>query len=124
MNLLLARVRGHGDRAHPMRYTVIISTYNRARRLAETRMRWPAPGPPIPGKCWSSTTIRPTTRRQWCVALAPGYPVELQYVYEATHGKYAAMNTAVAAARGEIIAATDDDALVRTRLARARRRRA
>ena len=45
-------------------------------------------------------------------ALAPGYPVELRYVYEPVHGKYAAMNTAVTAARGAIIAATDDDAVV------------
>ena len=45
-------------------------------------------------------------------AMASGYPAELRYVYEPVHGKYAAMNTAVAAARGEIIAATDDDAVV------------
>jgi glycosyltransferase involved in cell wall biosynthesis len=43
---------------------------------------------------------------------ARNFPVELRYVYEATEGKYAAMNTAIQAARGEIIAATDDDALV------------
>jgi glucosyl-dolichyl phosphate glucuronosyltransferase len=95
-----------------MRYTVLISTYNRARSLAETL----------------AAVARIRTSRSWEVlvvdnhstddteavvrALAPGYPVELRYVYEPVHGKYAAMNTAVTAARGAIIAATDDDAVV------------
>ncbi len=78
-----------------MRYTVVISTYNRARSLAETL----------------AAVARIRTSRSWEVlvvdnhstddteavvrALAPGYPVELRYVYEPVHGKYAAMNTAV-----------------------------
>jgi glycosyltransferase involved in cell wall biosynthesis len=36
----------------------------------------------------------------------------LRYLVEPTQGKYAAMNSAIGASRGEIIAATDDDARV------------
>jgi glucosyl-dolichyl phosphate glucuronosyltransferase len=95
-----------------MRYTVIISTYNRATSLAETL----------------AALAKVTTPDRWEVlvvdnhstddtaavvrAAIPAYPVELRYVYEPTEGKYAAMNTGIAAARGEIIAATDDDAVV------------
>jgi glycosyltransferase involved in cell wall biosynthesis len=41
---------------------------------------------------------------------AAWFPCDLRYIHEATTGKYTAMNTGIAAARGEIIAATDDDA--------------
>src|SRR5215204_3356815 len=36
--------------------------------------RSPASGPPAPGKCWSSTTIRPTTRQQPCERSRPAIP--------------------------------------------------
>ena len=95
-----------------MRYTVIISTYNRAGSLGETlaalaHLRTTRPWEVLVVDNHSTDDTAAVVR-----ALAPGYPVELRYVYEATHGKYAAMNTAVVAARGEIIAATDDDAVV------------
>ena len=80
-----------------MRYTVVISTYNRARSLAETlaavaRIRT--------SRSWEVLVVdNPSTDDTEAVvrALAPGYPVELRYVYEPVHGKYAAMNTAVIA---------------------------
>ena len=95
-----------------MRYTVVISTHNRAGSLIETltavsRLR--------STQSWEVLVVdnRSTDSTASVVrALASGYPAELRYIYEPTPGKYRAMNTAVGAARGEIIAATDDDAVV------------
>jgi glycosyltransferase involved in cell wall biosynthesis len=41
---------------------------------------------------------------------ATWYPFPVRYLFEAQEGKYAALNTGIKAARGHIIAATDDDA--------------
>src|SRR5215213_11580936 len=95
-----------------MRYTVIISTYNRADVLASTlaalrRVRTPHPWEVVVVDNHSTDHTAAVVR-----AAARDYPVELQYVFEPTPGKYAAMNSGIAAARGEIIAATDDDAIV------------
>src|SRR5688572_24040780 len=95
-----------------MRYTVVISTYNRARSLIETlaalsRIRT--------ARSWEVLVVDNRSTDDTATAVqkvARGYPVELRYIYEPTPGKYRAMNTAVGAARGEIIAATDDDAVV------------
>jgi glycosyltransferase involved in cell wall biosynthesis len=38
------------------------------------------------------------------------YPFPLRYLYEAEEGKYAALNAGIRAAKGRVIAATDDDA--------------
>ena len=72
-----------------MRYTVIISTYNRARSLAETlaalaHIRTTRPWEVLVVDNHSTDDTAAVVR-----ALAPGYPVELRYVYEPTHGKYA-----------------------------------
>ena len=95
-----------------MRYTVVISTYNRARSLIETlaalsRIRT--------ARSWEVLVVDNRSTDDTAAAvqkIARGYPVELRYIYEPMPGKYRAMNTAVGAARGEIIAATDDDAVV------------
>jgi glycosyltransferase involved in cell wall biosynthesis len=42
----------------------------------------------------------------------PAFPVTLTYVFEATQGKSAALNTGIRAARGSIIVMTDDDVRV------------
>ena len=41
---------------------------------------------------------------------ATWYPFPVRYLFEAETGKYAALNTGIRAARGHLIAATDDDA--------------
>src|SRR3954471_20056855 len=41
---------------------------------------------------------------------ARDYPFPLHYLYEAEEGKYAALNAGIRAARGRVVAATDDDA--------------
>jgi len=45
-------------------------------------------------------------------AAAKTFPVDVRYLFEGTSGKFAALNTGICAARGEIIATTDDDAFV------------
>jgi glycosyltransferase involved in cell wall biosynthesis len=95
-----------------MRYTVVISTYNRARSLSETLV---ALAQIQTTRSWEVLVVDNRSTDDTAAvatAMAAGYPVELRYLYEPTSGKYHAMNTAVRAARGEIIAATDDDAVV------------
>jgi glycosyltransferase involved in cell wall biosynthesis len=40
------------------------------------------------------------------------FPAELHYLYEPEQGRYAALNTGIRAARGAVVATTDDDARV------------
>jgi glycosyltransferase involved in cell wall biosynthesis len=95
-----------------MRYSVVISTYNRSASLADalaalartrTSHRWEVLVVDNNSTDDTAAVVRRVTRE---------YPVELRYIQEPTPGKYAAMNTAVGIARGEIVAATDDDAVV------------
>jgi glucosyl-dolichyl phosphate glucuronosyltransferase len=95
-----------------MRYTVVISTYNRSASLADTlaalaRTRTSHPWEVLVVDNNSTDDTAAVVRR-----LAGDYPVALRYIHEPTPGKYAAMNTAIAVAHGEIVAATDDDAVV------------
>jgi len=95
-----------------MRYTVIIVTRNRARSLADTLA---ALSRTVTGDPWEVIVAdnHSSDDTEFVVrSLARTFPVPLRYVYEPVDGKYAAMNTAIAAAEGEIIAATDDDAIV------------
>ena len=95
-----------------MKYSVIIATRDREKQLR--------------GTLASLATIH--TADEWEVIvvdnhsmddtpgvvreMAHGYPVRLRYVYEAAPGRSAALNSGIAAARGEIIATTDDDVRV------------
>jgi len=95
-----------------MRYTVIIVTRNRARTLADAlasvaRIVTTDPWEVIVADNHSTDDTEAVVR-----ALARTYPVPLRYIFEPANGKYAALNTAIAAAEGDIIAATDDDAIV------------
>lgn len=93
-----------------MKFSVIIATYNRAESLRETLA--------------SQAQLR--TKEEWELIVvdnnstdhtravveeaAKDFPVELRYLFEAEQGKFAALNQAILASRGEIIATTDDDA--------------
>lgn len=95
-----------------MKFTVVISTYNRARHLKGTldvlaRQQTRAP--------WEVIVVDNNSTdgtRRVAVDAAAWFPVPLRCIHEATAGKYAAMNTGIAAAAGQIIVATDDDANV------------
>lgn len=93
-----------------MKFSVIIATYNRADSLRETL----------------ASQAKLSTKDEWELIVvdnnstdhtravveetARNFPVELRYLFEAEQGKFAALNQAILASRGEIIATTDDDA--------------
>lgn len=95
-----------------MRFSVIISTYNRSATLRETlrSLRHLSTK-----ESWELIVVdnNSSDDTQAVVAEeAKGFPVELRYLFEAEQGKFAALNQAILASRGEIIATTDDDALI------------
>ena len=95
-----------------MKFSVIICTHNRADSLSETL----------------ATLAKLSTNAEWELIVVDNnstdstriiveeateaFPVELKYLFEAEPGKFAALNTGIRAARGEIIATTDDDAFI------------
>jgi glycosyltransferase involved in cell wall biosynthesis len=95
-----------------MKYSVVIATHNRASDLRETLAS-------LAGlrtaDAWevivadnNSTDETPAVVRD----AAAGFPVPLQYVFEPVQGRSAALNAAIARARGDIIVTTDDDVRV------------
>lgn len=95
-----------------MRISVIITTYNRATLLrdclAQLRLQAFQPGDEIiVADNASSDDTKDVIDRA-----AEEAPVPLRYVREARPGKTPALNTGIAAARGDILALTDDDVIV------------
>ena len=94
--------------------TVLIATYNRADLLDETlqylarmrvhpRLQWEA----IVVDNNSSDRTRPVVERH-----VGSFPVALRYLFEPVQGRSSALNTGITAARGRILAFTDDDVRV------------
>jgi len=95
-----------------MKFSVIVCTHNRASSLSETL----------------AGLAKLSTNEEWEVIVvdnnstdntrsiveeaAKTFPVDLRYLFERESGKSAAQNTGTRAARGDIIATTDDDAFV------------
>ena len=95
-----------------MKFSVIISTYNRADKLGETLRS-------LSGLStteeWELIVVDNNSNDATCAVVkeaAKEFPVEVRYLFEAEQGKFAALNKGILASRGEIIATTDDDALV------------
>jgi glycosyltransferase involved in cell wall biosynthesis len=94
--------------------TVLIATYNRAALLGETlasiaRLRVP------PTFRWEAIVVDNNSSddtRQVVERHAAGFPVALRYLFEPRQGRSSALNTGIAAARGRVIAFTDDDVRV------------
>src|SRR5688572_21690055 len=90
--------------------TVVICTFNRASLLAQT-LRGLALQT-CPGLRWEVIVVDNNSgddTRARVEAERRLFPVPLRYVFEATQGKSVALNTGIAAARGQIVAMTDDD---------------
>ena len=95
-----------------MKFSVIIPTYNRADELRETirsiaKLEVDAD--------WELMVIdnKSTDHTRAVVdAETASFPAPLRYVFEPEQGRYAAINTGIRAAKGAIIATTDDDARV------------
>jgi glycosyltransferase involved in cell wall biosynthesis len=98
--------------AAPMKFSIIIPTYNRADELRET-IRSIAKLE-VAGD-WELLVVdnRSTDHTAAVVEQeAASFPASLRYIYEAEQGRYAAINTGIREAKGDIIATTDDDARV------------
>jgi glucosyl-dolichyl phosphate glucuronosyltransferase len=95
-----------------MDFSVIIPTYNRADELRET-IRSVA-GMAVNGSWELLIADNKSTDHTRAVVeeAVNGFPAKLRYLYEPEQGRYAALNTAIRAATGAIIATTDDDARV------------
>lgn len=95
-----------------MEFSIIIPTYNRADELRET-IRSIAKLD-VAGD-WELIVVdnKSTDHTRTVVDEERGsFPAPLHYVFEAEQGRYAALNTGIRAAKGKIIATTDDDARV------------
>jgi glycosyltransferase involved in cell wall biosynthesis len=95
-----------------MEFSIIIPTYNRADELRETIRsiaRLSVTGP------WELLVIdnKSTDHTRAVVEEeSVSFPAPLKYLFEPEQGRYAAVNTGIRAAKGRIIASTDDDARV------------
>jgi glycosyltransferase involved in cell wall biosynthesis len=95
-----------------MKYSIVIATYNRAADLRDTLASLAgiqADGP------WEVVVVDNNSSddtRQIVERAALSFPVELRYLFEGRQGRSPALNTGIAAARGEIIVTTDDDVRV------------
>jgi glucosyl-dolichyl phosphate glucuronosyltransferase len=95
-----------------MTFSIIIPTYNRADELRETIRSIAKLA--VAGD-WELLVVdnRSTDHTRAVVEEeSVGFPVPLRYLFEAEQGRYAALNTGIRAAQGDIIATTDDDARV------------
>jgi glycosyltransferase involved in cell wall biosynthesis len=93
-----------------MDVSIVICTANRAGDLRDTlgslaQVRVTGPTELIVVDNRSTDDTRPVVAHA-----ATSFPFPVRYLYEAEDGKYAALNTAIRAASGRVIAATDDDA--------------
>jgi glycosyltransferase involved in cell wall biosynthesis len=95
-----------------MRFSIIIATYNRADELVHTLRSLAGVSTRSPWEVIVVDNNSSDHTRQVVEDAAPTFPVALRYLFEATQGKAAALNTAIREARGEILVFTDDDALV------------
>ena len=107
-----AEARSRGPESHT-NATVLICTYNRAERLAETldslartvapHLRWEV----IVVDNNSTDCTRAVVRSR-----AAEYPVPLHYLFESRQGKSHALNLGLASTDADIVAFTDDDVRV------------
>ena len=95
-----------------MKYSVVIATYNRAADLRDTLASLAALQPDGPWEVIVVDNNSPDHTRQVVEAAAPTFPVALRYLFEARQGRSPALNAGISAARGQIIATTDDDVRV------------
>ncbi len=98
--------------AGTMKYSVVIATHNRAADLRDTLASLAALQPDGPWEVIVVDNNSPDHTRQVVEAAAPTFPVALRYLFEARQGRSPALNAGISAARGQIIATTDDDVRV------------
>jgi glycosyltransferase involved in cell wall biosynthesis len=95
-----------------MKYSIVIATYNRAADLRQTLASLARLEPDGPWEVIVVDNNSPDDTRAVVEAAARTFPVELRYLFESQQGRSPALNAGIRAARGEIVATTDDDVRV------------
>ena len=95
-----------------MKYSIVIATYKRAEDLRQTLDSLATLRPDGPWEVIVVDNNSPDDTRQVVDHAAETFPVQLRYIFERQQGRSPALNTGIRAARGEIIATTDDDVRV------------
>src|SRR5688572_31003829 len=95
-----------------MKYSVVIATFNRAQDLRGTLQSLAGLDADGPWEVIVVDNNSPDDTRQVVASMAAGFPVELRYLFEREQGRSPALNAGIRAARGRIIATTDDDVRV------------
>jgi len=95
-----------------MKYSIVIATYNRAADLRQTLRSLERLRPDGPWELIVVDNNSPDDTRQVVEEASRTFPVDLRYLFEPEQGRSPALNTGIRAARGEIIATTDDDVRV------------
>jgi glycosyltransferase involved in cell wall biosynthesis len=95
-----------------MRFSVLIATYNRAAELRDSLQSLKRLSPAAEWEVIVIDNNSTDETQQVVVEEAKTFPVELRYLFEPQQGRSAALNAGISAARGEILATTDDDVRV------------
>jgi glycosyltransferase involved in cell wall biosynthesis len=95
-----------------MKYSIVIATYNRAADLRDTLDSLAGLQPDGPWEVIVVDNNSPDDTRAVVEAAAATFPVDLRYVFEKQQGRSPALNAGIRAARGAILATTDDDVRV------------
>jgi glycosyltransferase involved in cell wall biosynthesis len=95
-----------------MKYSIVIATYNRAADLRDTLDSLAGLQPEGPWEVIVVDNNSPDATRAVVEAAAATFPVDLRYVFEKQQGRSPALNAGIRAARGAIVATTDDDVRV------------
>lgn len=95
-----------------MKYSVVIATYNRAADLRDTLQSLAGLAPDGPWEVIVVDNNSSDDTRAVVEQAASRFPVELRYMFEPRPGRSPALNAGIRAARGSIIATTDDDVRV------------
>jgi glycosyltransferase involved in cell wall biosynthesis len=97
-----------------MNVSIIIATANRAAELRATLESLANVRQPGPVELIVVDNHSKDQTPQVVAHAAAWYPFPIRYLFEPEPGKYAALNAGIKAARGRVIAATDDDARFET----------
>ena len=95
-----------------VKYSIVIATYKRAADLGETLASLSQLRPDGPWEVIVVDNNSPDNTREVVEEAAATFPVDLRYLFEREQGRSPALNAGIRAARGEIIATTDDDVRV------------
>jgi glycosyltransferase involved in cell wall biosynthesis len=92
-----------------MQFSVVIPTYNRAAELEQTLASLASVNHPGSWEVIVVDNNSDDSTPQVIANAAAGFPTALRYVFEPRVGRSEALNAGITAAKGEIIANTDDD---------------